>query len=57
MLHMLGQLTFDTSLDLPIPLPAAVAEQRECLLLVAQEVPLSTDVQQLIPHFKASVAM
>ena len=54
---MLGELTFDTGLNLPIPLPAAVAEQRERRLLVAHDVPLGADVQQLVPHFKASVPM
>lgn len=49
--------TFDTGLHLPIPLPTAVAEQRERRLLVAHDVPLGTNVQQLIPHFKAGVAM
>lgn len=54
---MLGELTFDTGLNLPVPLPAAVAEQRERRLLVAHDVPLGANVQQLVPHFKASVAM
>lgn len=54
---MLGELTFDTGLNLPVPLPAAIAEQRECCLLVAHDVPLGANIQQLIPHFKASVAM
>lgn len=52
---MLDELTFDTGLDLPIPLPAAVAEQCERPLLAAHDVALGTDVQQLIPHLKASV--
>lgn len=52
-----GELTFDTGLDLPVPLPAAVAEQRERPLLGAHDVPLGTDVQQLVPHLKASVAV
>lgn len=54
---MLGQLTFDTGLNLPVPLPAAVAKQRERRLLVAHDVPLGANVQQLIPHFKAGVAV
>lgn len=57
MLRVLGQLTFDTGLNLPVPLPAAVAKQRERRLLVAHDVPLGANVQQLIPHFKAGVAV
>lgn len=53
----LCHLTFDTGLHLPIPLPTAVTEQRECRLLVAHDVPLGANIQQLIPHFKAGVAM
>lgn len=54
---MLAELTFDTGLNLPVPLPAGVAEQRERRLLVAHDVPLGANVEQLVPHFKASVAM
>lgn len=54
---MLGELTFDTGLNLPVPLPAAVAEQCERRLLVAHDVPLGANIQQLVAHFKASVAM
>lgn len=57
MLHVLGELTFDTGLDLPVPLSAAVAEQRERRLLVAHDVPRGTNVQQLVPHLKARVAV
>lgn len=52
-----ARLTFDTGLNLPIPLPASVAEQRECRLLVAHDVPQSTNIQQLIPHFEAGMAV
>lgn len=55
--HVLGELTFDTGLNLPIPLPAGVTEQCECRLLVAHDVSLGANVEQLVPHFKASVAM
>lgn len=53
----LAELTFDAGLDLAVPLPTAVAEQRERRLLVAHDVALGTDVQKLVPHFKASVAV
>lgn len=53
----LAELTFDAGLDLSVPLPAAVAEQRERRLLVAHGIALGTDVQQLVPHVKASVAV
>lgn len=57
MLCVLGELTFDAGLDVPVPLATAVTEQRERCLPVAHDIALGTDVQQLVPHFKASVAV